>query len=126
MKIKIASVTVEDQERALQFYTGVLGFVKQKDVPAGSYRWLTVAAPDNPEVELLLEPGAFPPAKVYQKALFGAGIPATMFFVDDIAAEHARLEKAGVAFRMGPTPAGPVKIAMFDDTCGNYIQIVQM
>jgi catechol 2,3-dioxygenase-like lactoylglutathione lyase family enzyme len=126
MKIKLTSVTVDDQEKALQFYTGPLGFVKKMDVPmGGEHRWLTVISSETPDIELLLEPNAFPPAKEYQKALVAAGIPATLFFVDDIAAEHQRLTAAGVVFRTPPTPAGPVTIAIFDDTCGNLIQLVQ-
>lgn len=116
---------VDDQEKALQFYTGALGFTKKMDLPMGEHRWLTVISPETPAVELLLEPMAFPPAKVYQKALFDAGIPATCLFVDDIGKEHERLAAAGVAFRTTPTAAGPVTIAVFEDTCGNLIQIVQ-
>lgn len=126
MKIQLTSVMVGDQENALRFYTGKLGFVKKIDVPAGEHRWLTVVSPETPEVELLLEPNAFPPAQVYQKALKDAGIPATCFFVDDIAKEHERLLAAGVVFTTPPTPAGPVTIAIFDDTCGNLIQLVQV
>jgi hypothetical protein len=100
--------------------------VKKADVTAGEYRWLTVVSPDQPEgVELLLEPLGFPPAKTYQKALFDAGIPATMFDVGDIAATYEKLKKLGVVFKTPPTVAGPVTIAVFEDTCGNLIQIVQ-
>jgi len=130
MKIKVTSVLVSDQEKALQFYTSVLGFVKKTDIPMGEYRWLTVVSPESAagpdQVELVLEPLGFPPARPYQQALRDAGIPYTMFFVDDIAAEHTRLEKLGVQFKTKPMQAGPVKIALFDDTCGNWIQIVQL
>lgn len=126
MRIPVTSVMVNDQAKALKFYTEVLGFVKKADVSAGGYRWLTVVSPDQPNgTELLLEPMSFPPAKVYQKALFDAGIPLTMFDVDDITATYERLKKLGVVFKTPPTKADPVTIAVFDDTCGNWIQIVQ-
>lgn len=126
MKIKLTSVMVGDQEAALQFYTRRLGFVKKKDVPMGEFRWLTVISPEgHDDVELLLEPLGFEPAKVHQRALFDAGIPATAFFVDDIDAEHKRLVEAGVEFTQPTTDAGPVKIAVLNDTCGNLIQIAQ-
>lgn len=126
MKIVLTNVLVADQDRALRFYTEILGFVKKMEVPTGEYKWLTVAAPDGPsEVELLLEPMAFPPAQVYQKALFDAGIPYASFAIDDIAAEHERLLSLGVVFRTPPTKAGPVTLATFEDTCGNLIQMVQ-
>src|SRR5436190_6809053 len=127
MKIKITSVMVDDQDKALKFYTGILGFVKKTDVPMGEYKWLTVVSPEAPdEVELLLEPMGFAPAKVFQKELFDAGIPLTAFTVDDIQKEFERLEKLGVAFSMKPTTMGPATIAVFNDTCGNNIQIVQV
>lgn len=126
MRITVTSVMVDDQARALKFYTDVLGFVKKTDVPAGGARWLTVVSPEAPDgPELLLEPPGFPPARTYQKALFEAGIPLTAFAVDDIQREHERLKKEGVVFRTPPTPMGPVTVAMFEDTCGNLIQIVQ-
>jgi predicted enzyme related to lactoylglutathione lyase len=126
MKIVNTSVLVDDQDKALNFYTTVLGFVKKTEVPMGQYRWLTVVSTDAPDgVEIVLEPCAFPPAQVFQKALKDAGIPAKMFGVADIQAEYERLTKLGVAFTKGPTPAGPVIIAILDDTCGNLIQIVQ-
>lgn len=126
MKIKITSVMVDNQAKALAFYTGILGFVKKHDVPLGEHRWLTVVSPELPhEVELLLEPMGIEAARVYQKALFDAGIPLTMFYVDDIEAEYKRLLEAGVKFSIEPTPMGPVKLAVFEDTCGNRIQIVQ-
>lgn len=126
MRIKLTSVFVSDQEKALQFYTGVLGFAKKTDIPTGKDRWLTVVSPEGPgDVELLLEPMGFDPARTYQKALFDAGIPLTSFGVDDIEKEHARLEKLGVRFKTKPTKMGPVTLAVLDDTCGNLIQIVQ-
>jgi catechol 2,3-dioxygenase-like lactoylglutathione lyase family enzyme len=126
MKIKLTSVFVEDQDKALRFYTEVLGFVKKHDVPVGDFKWLTVVSPEGPDdLELLLEPNANPAAATYQKAIFEQGIPATAFVVDDIQSEFHRLQSAGVEFRTEPTPAGPVTIAVFDDTCGNLIQIMQ-
>lgn len=126
MRIIVSSVLVDDQEKALKFYTEVLGFVKKTDVPAGGARWLTVVSPLDPDgTELLLEPNGNPAAKVFQKAMFDQGIPWTMFGVDDVQQEFERMQKLGVAFRMPPTQAGPVKIAMFEDTCGNLIQIAQ-
>jgi len=126
MRINVTSVMVDDQEKALKFYTDVLGFIKKTEVPLGEYKWLTVVSPEGPdEIELLLEPMAFPPARTYQKALFDAGIPATMFGVDDVQSEHDRMEKLGVVFKTKPTRMGPVTIAVFEDTCGNLIQMVQ-
>jgi catechol 2,3-dioxygenase-like lactoylglutathione lyase family enzyme len=127
VKVRLTSVMVEDQERALRFYTEVLGFVKKTDLPAGEARWLTVVSPDEPAgVELVLEPNDNPAAKTFQRALHDQGIPLTAFAVDDIAAEHARLVRHGVVFRTPPTAMGPVTIAVFDDTCGNLIQIFQV
>ena len=127
MRIKLTSVFVSGQEKALQFYTKVLGFVKKTDIPIkGKDRWLTVVSSEGPgDVELLLEPMGFDPAKTYQKALFDAGIPLTSFGVDDIEKEHARLERLGARFKTKPTKMGPVTVAVLDDTCGNLIQIVQ-
>lgn len=126
MRIHLSSVIVDDQPKALRFYTEVLGFVKKTQIPLGEFDWLTVVSPEWPDgPELLLEPAAFPPAKVYQKALFDAGIPAASFAVANTDAEAARLESLGVTFRMKPTSMGPVKLARFDDTCGNLIQIAQ-
>lgn len=126
MKIIVTSVMVKDQDKALAFYTEKLGFQKKQDIPMGGPRWLTVVSPDSIDgVELLLEPIGFPPALTYQQALFDAGIPATMFGVDNIQEEYERLEKLGVQFKTPPTHAGPVMIAKFDDTVGNLIQIVQ-
>ena len=126
MKINLTSVMVDNQDKALRFYTGVLGFIKKKDIPLGEAKWLTVVSPEGPgDIELLLEPMGFPPAVVYQKDLFDAGIPFTAFGVDDIQKEYERLEKLGVVFKTKPTKMGPVMVAVFDDTCGNLIQIVQ-
>ncbi|MBI4908826.1 MAG: VOC family protein [Acidobacteria bacterium] len=127
MKIVVTSVMVNHQERALRFYTEVLGFAKHTDVPMGGpHRWLTVTAAGDPDgVQLLLEPMGFAPAQVYQKALFEAGIPLTSFGVEDIHAECTRLKALGVNFKMEPTAMGPVTVATFDDTCGNLIQIAQ-
>ena len=127
MQIRLASVTVEDQQKALDFYTEKLGFQKKEDMPMGpQFRWLTVTSPEGAEgVELVLEPLGFEPAKVYQKALFEAGIPATAFMTDDIATEAARLKAAGVVLRGEVKDMGPIKFVMFEDTCGNLINLVQ-
>lgn len=126
MQIRLTSVVVEDQAKALAFYTDVLGFVLEADVPMGEYRWLTVTAPEGAQgVELLLEPLGFPPARAYQQALFEADIPATAFFTADIDAEYQRLLARGVVFRGEPRQMGPVKVALFEDTCGNLINLVQ-
>lgn len=126
LKIKIASVFVNDQEQALKFYTEVLGFVKKSDVPVGEFRWLTVVSAEEPDgTELLLEPNVNPAAKSYQKAIYDQGIPATTFFVEDVEKEFNRLEKLGVKFTTEPEKAGSTVIAVFDDTCGNLIQITQ-
>ncbi len=127
MKVRVTSVPVDDQEKALKFYTEKLGFVKKTEIPLGEHKWLTVVSGEEQDgVEVLLEPMGFAPAKVYQKALFEAGIPWTAFYVDDVHKEHERLEKLGVVFSMKPTNMGPVTLAVFDDTCGNNIQIVQV
>lgn len=126
MRINLTSVYVDDQAKALRFYTDVLGFVKKTDVPTGEYRWLTVVSPDAPDgVELLLEPDAHPAAKAFKEALAADGIPLTQFAVDDVAAEHDRLRSLGVLFTQEPVDMGPVTTAVFDDTCGNLIQIAQ-
>lgn len=126
LKITLTSVLVADQEQALTFYTEVLGFVKKQDLPVGEFRFLTVVSPAGPgDVELLLEPNANPAAKTFQQAIYDQGIPAASFGVDDIQAEHARLTALGVDFRTAPTAMGPVTIAVFDDTCGNFIQLHQ-
>ena len=127
MKVRITSVMVDDQKKALKFYTEILGFVKKTDVPMGEYSWLTVVSKEEPDgVEVLLEPMGFAPARVYQKALKDAGIPLTQFYVDDIQSEYERLEKLGVKFSMKPTQMGPVTVAVFDDTCGNNMQLIQL
>jgi predicted enzyme related to lactoylglutathione lyase len=127
IKIAVASVFVEDQSKALAFYTEVLGFEKRQDIPLGDARWLTVASPAGPDgVELLLEPNGNPIAKTYQQGLFEAGIPATTFAVDDIHAEYARMTRLGVVFTAEPVQAGPVTSAVFDDTCGNLIGLHQV
>ena len=126
MKIVMTSVLVDDQAKALAFYADVLGFVKQKDMPLGPARWLTVAAPEGAAgVEVLLEPMGHPAARPFQQALYDSGIPLTMFGSNDIHAEYERLRARGVVFRKPPTPMGPVTIAVFEDTCGNLIQLVQ-
>ncbi|MGH3879663.1 MAG: VOC family protein [Actinophytocola sp.] len=126
MRIHLTSVLVDDQASALRFYTDVLGFLPKEDVPVGEDRWLTVVSPDAPDgTELLLEPSGHPAAKAYKEALVGDGIPLTAFAVDDVAAEHARLVALGVRFTQEPTRMGPVTTAVFDDTCGNLIQIQQ-
>ena len=126
MRIAITSVPVDDQAKALAFYTGVLGFVVKRDIPVGPSRWLTVLAPDGPEdVELLLEPTDIAAAKTYQQALFESGIPYTLFAVDDLAGEYERLRAAGVVFRQSPTSGPGPRIAVFEDTCGNLIQLYQ-
>ncbi|HUC82907.1 MAG TPA: VOC family protein [Flavisolibacter sp.] len=130
MKVKVVSIPVHDQEKALRFYTEKLGFVKKLDIPLSEdSRWLTVVSKeeqDGPEVLLEPSPLHFEPAKVYQAALFNAGIPYTQFNVDDVQKEYERLEKLGVEFSVKPTEMGTVKIAVFNDTCGNNIQLVQL
>ena len=124
MRIVITSVYVDDQARALEFYTDVLGFVKKADIPMGASRWLTVASPDDPDgPELVLEPDGHPAAGPFKSALTEDGIPFTSFGVDDVHAEHERLVGRGVRFTQAPTAMGPVTTAVFDDTCGNLIQI---
>jgi len=127
MKIKVTSVMVDNQDKALKFYTEKLGFVKKTEVPLGEHKWLTVVSGEEPDgVELLLEPMGFQPARVFQKALKDAGIPLTAFHVDNVQREYERLEKLGVKFSMKPTQMGPTTLAVFDDTCGNNIQLVQV
>ena len=124
MRINLASVLVDDQAKALRFYTDVLGFVKKNDVPMGEHRWLTVVSPEQSDgVELLLEPDAHPAARPFKDALVADGIPFTSFAVDDANREYERLSGLGVTFTQPPTPMGPVTTAVFDDTCGNLIQI---
>lgn len=126
MQIKLASIAVDDLSKALHFYTTVLGFQKHTDITMGSFRWLTVSSPDGVAgVELVLEAVAFPPAGIYQKARFDAGMPSTAFFTRDIAAEFARLKSMGVRFRGEPTRMGAVTAVVFEDTCGNLINLVQ-
>jgi predicted enzyme related to lactoylglutathione lyase len=126
MRIKLNSIFVENQDRALTFYTSVLGFKKSKEIPMGDFKWLTVISPNgHPDVELVLEPNANPAAKTFQEALFKQGIPITAFEVDDIDANAIALKRKGVQFTKNPTNAGLVKIAIFSDTCGNLIQLYQ-
>jgi catechol 2,3-dioxygenase-like lactoylglutathione lyase family enzyme len=126
MRIHLTSVFVDDQDKALSFYTDVLGFVKKTEVPIGADRWLTVVSPEAPDgTELLLEPDGHPAVKPYKTALVADGIPATQFAVDDVRAEFDRLSALGVKFTQEPLDMGPVTTAVLDDTCGNLIQIVQ-
>ena len=126
MRITLTGVFVSDQDEALRFYTETLGFVKKHDIPVGEFKWLTVVSPDDPDgTELLLEPNENPVAQEYQKGLFDQGIPAASFSVTDIRAEYEKLKSLGVAFTMEPTELDNVAIAVFDDTCGNLIQIMQ-
>ena len=130
MKISVVSIPVRDQAVALEFYTEKLGFVRKQDIPlGGGNRWLTVVAkdaPDGPELVLEPPPNHFEPAKTFQEALYKAGIPWTQFNVDNVEEEFARLTELGVEFSMEPTDAGMAKVAIFDDTCGNRIQLVEM
>lgn len=126
MKIALNSIMVDDQSKALAFYTNLLGFAKQHDIPIGEYRWITVVSPEAPEgAALVLEPNANPAGKTFQEALFAQGIPATAFEVADVDAEYRRLKARGVVFAREPMQAGPTRIAVFADTCGNLIQIYQ-
>ena len=126
MRINLASVLVDDQEKALRFYTETLRFRKKHDIPLGEHRWLTVVSPEDPDgVELVLEPDEHFAVKPFKAALVEDGIPFTSFAVEDVAAEHARLEGLGVRFTQPPTDYGTVITAVFDDTCGNLIQIAQ-
>lgn len=125
MRIILTSVYVHDQASALDFYTNVLGFEKKKDMPMGEHRWLTVVSPHAPDgTELLLEPDEHPAAKPFKEALVEDGIPFTSFGVDDVEAEYERLAAVGVRFTQRPMKAGPVTMAVLDDTCGNLIQLV--
>lgn len=126
MQIKLVSIPVDDQDKALRFYTSILGFETCADVPMGPYRWLTVTSPDGMDgVELVLEPMSFEPARVYQAALFNAGIPATAFISKNIHADYTRLRSMGVIFRSEPQDLGPVTTCIFEDTCGNLINLAQ-
>ncbi len=127
MKIKLNSVFVDDQDKALKFYTEILGFVKKTEIPFGECKWLTVVSPEEPDgAELLLEPSNNSAAQTFKKAIFEQGIPLTAFAVDDIQKEYERLENLGVRFSMQPTKTGEAIIAVFDDTCGNFIQLYQV
>jgi catechol 2,3-dioxygenase-like lactoylglutathione lyase family enzyme len=127
MRIYVTSVLVDDQSKALDFYTQTLGFVLKHDIPLGDDRWLTVVSKEDPAgTELLLEPSGHPAAGPYKSALVADGIPATSFQVDDLNAEYQRLRDLGVRFTVEPMDAGPVRMAVFDDTCGNLIQIIEM
>jgi catechol 2,3-dioxygenase-like lactoylglutathione lyase family enzyme len=126
MRIHLSSVFVDDQDKALRFYTDVLGFVKKTEVPLGEHRWLTVVSPEDPDgTELVLEPDGHPAVKPYKAALIADGIPITSFAVDDVHAEFNRLRELGVYFTQKPLEMGPVTTAVLDDTCGNLIQIAQ-
>src|SRR5579872_4689999 len=126
MRIKLTSIFVDDQDKALKFYTEVLGFHKKHEFPVGQYIWLTVVSPEGPDdIELSLEPNANPAAKTFQEAIFLQGIPLAAFEVSDLQREYTRLKQQGVVFTAEPTPAGPVSIAVFSDSCGNLIQIYQ-
>jgi catechol 2,3-dioxygenase-like lactoylglutathione lyase family enzyme len=127
MRITITSVLVDDQDKALAFYTDVLGFVKKTEIPMGEHRWLTVVSPEDPDgVELVLEPSDHPAVGPYKDALVADGIPFTSFAVDDVQKEYERLKGLGVTFTQEPTVMGPVTTAVLDDTCGNLIQIAAM
>ena len=124
MRISLASVLVDDQDKALTFYTEVLGFVKKVEIPMGEHRWLTVVSPEDPDgTQLVLEPDGHPAAGPFKRALMEDGIPFTSFAVADVRAEYERLRAAGVRFTQEPAEMGPVTTAVFDDTCGNLIQI---
>lgn len=127
MKIYVTSVFVDDQAKALDFYTRVLGFVVKHDIPMGAHRWLTLVERDNPQsTELLLEPSAHPAVGPFRQALMRDGIPAASFQVADLDAEHRRLSELGVTFTQAPMDAGPVRMAILNDGCGNLIQLVEM
>ena len=127
MKIKLTSVFVDDQDKALKFYTEKLGFVKKHDIPLGEAKWLTVVSPEEPNgTELLLEPSSNPAAQNYKKSIFEQGIPAAAFVVEDIQKEYAKMKKLGVEFTMEPTNMGTTTIAVLDDTSGNLIQLYQV
>lgn len=127
MRIKLTSIFVDDQEKGLKFYTQVLGFAKKMDVPVGEYRWITVASPEEPDgVQLVLEPNANPASKEFTRSLKEQGIPLTAFAVKDVQKEYERLSGLGVKFTMPPTDMGEAPtIAVFDDTCGNLIQVYE-
>jgi len=125
MKIRLTSVYVDDQRAALDFYTRVLGFTVHHDIPLGDHSWLTVVSPEDPDgPQVLLEPSGHPAVGPYREALVDDGIPLAQFAVDDVAAEHDRLVALGVTFTQPPTDLGPAVVAVFDDTCGNLIQLI--
>jgi len=127
MRIYVTSIFVDDQDKALAFYTGVLGFRLKNNVPVGEYRWLTVVSKDQPDgTELMLEPSHHRAVGPYRQALYEDGIPAASFQVDDLDAEFARLDALGVRFTLAPIDAGPVRVAVLDDTCGNLVQLMQL
>ena len=127
MKIYVTGIFVDDQDKAEKFYRDILGFEIKNNVPVGEFRWLTVVSPDQPDgPELLLEPSSHPAVGPYKQALVADGIPAHSFQVEDLDAERQRLGDLGVRFTLEPTEAGPVRMAVFDDTCGNLIQLIQM
>lgn len=125
MRISLVSIPVDDQQKALEFYTDKLGFRKSQDIPVGEYRWITLASPEGGDAELALEPNVNPAARAFQESMFEQGIPITAFEVDDLKSEYQRLLDLGVTFTTGPTDAGDVSMAIFVDTCGNLIQIYQ-
>jgi catechol 2,3-dioxygenase-like lactoylglutathione lyase family enzyme len=126
MRIKLTSIMVDDQNKALKFYTDVLGFRKKHEIPVGEYKWLTVTSPEGPDdLELSLEPNANPAGKTFQQAMFAQSIPLAAFETADIQKEYARLKSRDVVFTREPTSMGPVTIAVFSDTCGNLIQLYQ-
>lgn len=127
MKMYIKSVVVDDQAKAVEFYTQTLGFEVKHDIPMGEHRWLTLVSPEEPDgVELVLEPDAHPKVREFKQSMKSDGIPFTAFSVDDLEAEYDRLDKAGVVFTQKPTDVGTAKIAAFDDTCGNLIQLIEL
>ncbi|UFH54531.1 VOC family protein [Spirosoma sp. KNUC1025] len=127
MKIKLLSILVDNQDKALKFYTEILGFIKKTEIPMGEHKWLTVVSREEQDgAEIVLEPMGFPPAQTYQASLYAAGIPLAAFQVDDIHKEYERLAALGVTFSMKPTAMGAVTLAVFDDTCGNNIQLYQV
>ena len=126
MKIDLSSVFVDDQEKALKFYTEILGFVKKTDLPAGEYRWLTVVSPEAPDcVQLVLEPSDNPIGRTFQEAVYRQGLPVIVFGTDDVQKEYERLKRLGVTFTQEPTRSAAGTQAVFDDTCGNLIQLHQ-
>jgi glyoxylase I family protein len=126
MRIKLTSIMVDDQSKALKFYTDIVGFIPKQNIPVGPYAWLTVVSPEAPDdAELSLEPNANPAGRAFQEAMFTQGIPVAAFEVADLAKEVARLQAAGVVFTQMPTQMGPVSIAVCSDTCGNLIQLYQ-